>query len=107
MGRTAAGRRARTKGLGNVKWLRYAVIAALVLLLLPVALPLAAFAVAQVGGCELNEGSASACMVAGVDVGELLYSALVLGWLALATLPMAFGLALVWGAIELVSWWRR
>ena len=46
--------------------------------------------------CPLDEGSVHPCMLAGVDIGETLYAAFVVGWLMLLTLPVLLVTALVW-----------
>lgn len=46
-------------------------------------------------GCALNEGSVHPCQFYGYEIGELLYSMFVFGWLAIATIPL--GLVLLLG----------
>ena len=38
--------------------------------------------------CQLDEGSIHPCVVNGEDIGDTLYTLGVLGWLALATIPL-------------------
>ena len=44
--------------------------------------------IANANGCELDKGSVHPCIVNGEDIGQTLYTLGVLGWLALATLPL-------------------
>ena len=59
-----------------------------VLMLIGIAPLLSAFFaswIAAANGCSLNEGSATACVIAGADVGGMLYTMFVMGWLMLLT----------------------
>jgi hypothetical protein len=58
---------------------------------------LAAGIVADWLGCPLDEGSVHPCRAAGVDIGETLYAAAVLGWLMLATWPGMLASLVLWG----------
>lgn len=42
--------------------------------------------IADLNGCGLHEGFAQPCIVAGVDIGGLLYTMAVMGWLMLVSL---------------------
>lgn len=53
----------------------------------PLLSTLIAGAMASAHGCPLDEGSVHPCIVAGKDIGEMLYSMGVMGWLMLITLP--------------------
>lgn len=64
---------------------------------------LLASAVAGANGCRLDEAGSYPCVVAGVDVGGLLSTLFVLGWLMLVTLPAG----IVVGAVGLVLWLSR
>jgi len=67
---------------------------------------LAAFAagtIANLNGCTLNEGSANPCVIAGADYGDTLYSLGVLGWLAIATVPIGIAALAVWALIFIVA----
>jgi hypothetical protein len=75
--------------------------------LLPVLGISVAVAVARLNGCTLHEGFANPCVVMGRDIGSALYSLGVLGWLSLATLPLALGVATVWFAVEIFARVRR
>jgi hypothetical protein len=70
-----------------------------------------ASAIASGLGCTLNEGDAHPCLFHGVDLGETLYSMVVVGWFGLATLPIgAIALAillLVWIIVAVQDWRRR
>ncbi|WP_323783386.1 hypothetical protein [Thalassovita sp.] len=60
--------------------------------------------------CVLHEGFSNPCIVDGEDWGETLYSAFVLGWLMLATLPLAAVLTLILIAMigfDLIRKWVR
>jgi hypothetical protein len=43
--------------------------------------------IASAWGCPLDEGGAHPCVVLGLDIGGLLYSMGVMGWLFIVTLP--------------------
>ena len=62
--------------------------------------PLASVAIsttiADLNNCTLNEANTHPCMVLGADIGGGLYTAFVLGWFMLATIPL--------GALGLVAW---
>jgi hypothetical protein len=62
----------------------------------PLLCALIAGVIANTLGCQLDEGNVHPCLIAGVDLGEILYAMGVLGWLTLATMPM--------GALALVGW---
>ena len=55
--------------------------------------------VASALGCLLDEGSAHPCWLAGADIGDALYTAFVMGWLMLLTVPVMLVAALFWIAI--------
>jgi len=42
--------------------------------------------IAELNGCALHEGFAQPCIVSGVDIGGLLYTMAVMGWLMLISL---------------------
>ena len=62
----------------------------------PVISMLVAVWVADANGCKLNEADAHRCLVAGLDIGGLLYDMFVLAWLALLTVPL--------GVLGLAGW---
>ena len=88
----------------------YICLAALLFGLLPVFSVIIASVIANITGCDLDEGSIHACMVMGADLGPTLYTMFVLGWLGLLTLPIAalgaLGL-LILGIISLFQKLRR
>lgn len=65
----------------------------------PLASVVLAGLIAQWGGCALHEGFAQPCMVFGADIGGLLYTMAVMGWLMLISLFFLAGglLGLGWG----------
>jgi hypothetical protein len=71
--------------------------AAIVLFALgPLLLALSASVIAQANGCGLDEGSVHSCLVAGVEMGEALYTMFVLGWLTMVTAPLGAMAGLAW-----------
>lgn len=62
----------------------------------PILLVAIAGGIASLGDCRLNEATVNPCVIAGVDLGGILYSMWVLGWLMIATLPI--------GALLLACW---
>ena len=65
----------------------------------PILVLLLASGIADLYGCELNEGYANPCIVLGTDIGDLLYAAAVLPWLSFFTIPVGallFVIGLVW-----------
>ena len=81
----------------------YSVYAAIVLFgIAPVLSVLISSGIASAGGCTLNEGSASACILLGVNLGGLLSGMFVAGWFTLMTLPLATGAFLLWSIILVV-----
>jgi len=86
-------------------WLALAVI--LLFALAPVLSVLAAGFIAETNGCNLNEASIHPCLVGGQDAGGLLYTLFVLGWFAIATLPLGGGALVVWLAtlvVHRIAW---
>ncbi len=83
----------------------------LFLCLLPVFSVLLAGTAASLAGCDLDEGSIHACIIAGVDWGETLYTLAMAGWLGLMTLPFAALAALLISLLALFDLirylWRR
>ena len=75
--------------------------------LLPMISALGAGGVAAALGCTLHEGTANTCPVAGLDIGDTLYTMFVLGWLALVTLPVAAAGAVVLAIAGLIRLVRR
>ncbi len=56
--------------------------------LLPLLSVIASTAIAGAFECTLHEGFANPCIVFGIDVGNVLASMFVAGWLMLATFPV-------------------
>lgn len=77
------------------------------LCLLPFAGVLVSAMLAALFGCELNEGGPQACMVLGLDLGGVLSSMFVMGWMALITLPLLMGLLVLWAVVEGGVFWRK
>ncbi|HMS19080.1 hypothetical protein [uncultured Sphingorhabdus sp.] len=68
---------------------------ALLIAVAPVLITFAAAIIAQLAGCQLNEGMAHRCVIAGKDYGQTLYEMGVAFWLFLLTalyLPVAVAL---------------
>jgi hypothetical protein len=53
----------------------------------PIACVLLVAIVSGVCGCSVNEGSPTPCIVFGTDIGRMLYTLGVMGWLSIVTLP--------------------
>jgi hypothetical protein len=81
------------------KWVVIHVVV-IVLILLAAGSPLIAVAIAgsiaNANGCELHEGFVNPCVIDGVDRGQDLYTAAMLGWFAIATVPIGLIAALVY-----------
>ncbi|MBI1383688.1 MAG: hypothetical protein GC150_02075 [Rhizobiales bacterium] len=88
---------------------RFRFIAGLILFLalLPVFSVLIASALAGTYDCTLHEGFPNPCRIGGLDWGNTLYSMFVMGWLALATLPIAALVVVLWLAFEIAAYVRR
>ena len=80
-----------------------ALIAILFVALSPSIPVLLAAAVARANNCVLSESGPSPCIILGHDFGGLLNGLGVLGWLGLATIPLAGLLFLAWLIWVLVS----
>jgi len=55
-------------------------------------------------GCTLNEGSVHPCQLFGYEIGELLYSMFVFGWLSLATIPIGLVLLLALTIFSIINY---
>jgi hypothetical protein len=66
-------------------------------------------AIANAGGCKVDEGSVHPCIINGHDYGQLLYTLGVLGWLMLVTLPAGLFAFVVWLIVLILhrERWRR
>lgn len=72
-------------------------------MLLPMISVLTAGVIAQAAGCDLDEGSAHPCTVAGMDVGEALYTMFVMGWMFFLTVPTGLVALVLFTVIVLVK----
>ena len=92
-------------------WLIYWIVLFLVLVVMlsPIASVAVAGSLAHAYGCQVDEGSAHPCVIAGQDRGELLYTLGVLGWFMLLTLPAGAVALLVWLIVLLLhrAAWRK
>ena len=77
-----------------------------VLELLPLLSVLAAALVANVLGCQVDEGSIHPCLFAGTDLGGLLYSMGMMGWLFILTAPLMVLVLLGWVVVGGLAVWR-
>ena len=55
-------------------------------------------------GCTLNEGSVHPCQLFGYEIGGLLYSMFVFGWLSLATIPIGLMLLLALTIFSIINY---
>ena len=79
------------------RWLAKPVFVVLTIALwLPTLAVLATVATAFATGWQVNEATTQPCIVAGQDVGDLLYGGLVMVFLVGPTLPFAIGAILIW-----------
>jgi hypothetical protein len=85
-------------------WWAYGLVLVLIVLfaLAPVISVILAGWIAETNGCVLHEGDINPCMVAGSDLGPTLYTLFVLGWFALATLPLGGGALIVFLVILII-----
>jgi len=78
---------------------------------MPLASGVLAGKIADLNDCGLHEGFAQPCVVLGVDIGGLLYSMVVMGWLMLISLFFLAGgvLGLAQEGLMLIvrSIWRK
>jgi hypothetical protein len=89
-------------------WLHLIILLVIALIgLAPVLSVMAASGLASANGCALDEGSVHACMMGGRDYGDLLYGMGVMGWFALATLPLAGITIIVYLIVLLVLYVAR
>ena len=87
--------------------LRWLFVAVMLLCLAPLFSVFACMGIASITGCQVDEGSAHACLVMGYDIGGLLYTMGVMGWFMLMTLPVLVIAAVVWIAAEIVNARRK
>jgi hypothetical protein len=58
--------------------------------------------IAEANGCTLHEGFVNPCIINGKDYGEDLYTFGMLGWLAIGTIPLAVGAALIYLLVVII-----
>ena len=73
-------------------WIAYSAL--LLFTIAPILITFLADLIAAIFGATLNEGNAHPCLLGGYDLGPLLYSMFVYGWLMLMTVPVGFILIL-------------
>ncbi|MGH2582764.1 MAG: hypothetical protein ACRDFQ_07695 [Anaerolineales bacterium] len=90
-------------------WVAHVVVLAVIatICLGPWVLVATAAEVAIVNGCRLDEGSVHPCVINGKDYGDMLYGMGLMGWIGIATLPLALILLGVYLAVVLVLWLVR
>jgi len=76
--------------------LRWVLAGLTVLLLVPLLSVLATALIANTLGCAVDEGSIHPCLVAGTDIGGLLYTMGMMGWLMIFTAPLTVLALLGW-----------
>jgi hypothetical protein len=89
-------------------WLARICLWVAVIAALPVVSLFLSYAIGAPLGCVVNESGASPCPFMGIDLGEMLLTMMILGWLGLITLPVGCVALTVW----LVAWigqrlWRH
>jgi hypothetical protein len=92
-----------------MKWLK--VLAHVVILLVIFAIGIGpwisvaiAGSIATANGCELNEGTVNPCIVNGQDLGDTLYTMGMMGWIGIATCPVALILLGVYLLVVVIFW---
>jgi hypothetical protein len=80
------------------KWRIVAIVLTIVTIiaLLPLLSVLATYAIATALGCAVDEGSVHQCLLGGIDIGDLLYTMGVLGWLMIPAAPVLLIAVLGW-----------
>lgn len=68
----------------------------------PLISALVAGIIAEANGCTLHEGFVNPCIINGEDWGRDLYTFFVLGWFAIATLPLGIGLAAIYLLVVII-----
>ncbi|HEV2543827.1 MAG TPA: hypothetical protein VGU70_13805 [Methylobacterium sp.] len=76
-------------------------LAGTVLVWTPALLFALGFALAHLTGCRVDEGSAHPCLVAGIDIGRLLYTLMMMGWFVILMLPFMLLTLVIWLGIGL------
>lgn len=85
-------------------WIIHMLVVLLILLvgLLPVISVAVASGIADANDCTLHEGFVNPCVINGQDYGETLYFMAMMGWFAIATIPLAAIAALAYIVIVLI-----
>ncbi|WP_158808723.1 hypothetical protein [Beijerinckia sp. L45] len=90
-------------------WKRLALLALVLVTLISFA-PLISLVLAGTAasllGCQVDEGSVHPCAVGGVDIGEMLNTSMVLGWLMFVTWPGVLVSLGLW-AVVVARWISR
>ena len=86
---------------------RRLVVIAAVVLLIPLVVAILGAALAGVLGCQVSEAGPTACFIGGYDWGELLMNMVMMGWLALISMPILMVVLGLWFASESWSHVRR
>lgn len=73
----------------------------------PLSLALGAGWVAEANGCTLHEGFVNPCMIGGRDYGETLYGMGMMGWLAIASIPLGLIMLAAYLVIVFIVWLVR
>jgi hypothetical protein len=85
----------------------WALVAIITFAFAPVLSVMTAAGIASAYDCQLNEGTTNPCLVAGMDLGDLLGNMFIAGWLGLATVPFGAIALLIWIGTAVVLYLRR
>lgn len=85
-----------------MKIFRFVILLGILICLAPLISTAVAGWIASSHGCTLHEGFVNPCVINGTDYGQMLYQMGVMGWLMLATIPIAAGLIALWIIAEIV-----
>jgi hypothetical protein len=66
-----------------------------------------AASIAESNGCELNESEITPCVVGGEDLGETLYTMGMMGWIGIATCPIALVMLVIYLLVVIILWFAR
>jgi hypothetical protein len=88
------------------RWQRHLLIYCVITLwtLFPILCALLASAVASARGCTVDEAVTHPCLVFALDIGPLLYTLGVMGWLGLVTLPTGAIAFVFYTVFAMVEW---
>lgn len=81
------------------------IVTSVVVAVLPLVSALLSSLIADLADCPLNEGAVNACQIGVWEVGELLYTMFVMGWLMLVSIPLGMlgvGLGLLLLVVQLI-----